>query len=854
MPYYSDLGLYTSPSPTYSPYHLTGPYSNHSSIIASSFSTRPFTGPSSRTYGRYKPHLSSISENHALRRINSPKILIHSSPKYVVPKPIKINTADIDVSVNKYRKYERPVRSPLVEKEKRSSKSPSPSLEPESPSEELPVRPIRRDRQSVRLHTVYKKESPKKEPQSPAEESSSIKRSKWRQNFRAGELEPTEVRQKKTPGEKLVEKHLLKQEEHKDETKAKPKKKESLPKSPSFHDICRAISSDTINEILNPGQPETVQRKQSRQFTDEILKQVHGETKSPEEMSKGTNLERDSGRGSLKAKKKIAKKKSNEKVTIVKEESVEDDEKPHDEEARDSGRGSIKAKKKIAKKKSNETVVLPETENKSKLQRRPTLKKIRRNSTDSSLPSIAPTTAEIEQAYQDAIRDISQVEVEEIKIKPKPIITGTVNVEVSKPNLKAVIDDVKVEEVLSPKQTNKKPRFNFTIGEVEIKEKPNAIMSQKGAVHIPKAKRPVVSNVVKKRQSAKCGQILEDIKERPKKETSAKKVVEEIKDVAKKQPKEKPVMYTAEVVVNQMSTCKKPKISSTKSKAARRVAKLEMSEEEIPYIKPDENKLESDKQEMDKKPLEETPENKLNLKSARSTLKISPKPFLNIQNAEPETTKSEKDKGDNFWDAIGQRESTYYKNRKNWLESKETREPVPTIEDVANNNDVEEENKEAASAKPTSKSSLVFKKEEVKDPELQHIFSPPPTPEPKPEPEPKKEAFVPLQSNRLSQWLNPTKKGDSKDAAPLELYATPKVIRKRHYPRPRVAPAPPPQARSESESEEESEEESSEDSSDDEYDVNVVYDSGKVGASTSSNDSGFDSTVNGNKANRRNKG
>lgn len=818
MPYYSDLGIYTSPSTPYSTLHLSGPYANHSSIIASNYIARPYSNPVTRNY-RYKPHLSTISESSALRRINSPKLAYHISPKYIVPKPIKINTADIDVSVNKYRKYERPGRSPLAttpEKEKRTTKSPSPVE-----SEELPARPIQRNRRSVRLHTVYKTDDAKESPT-------------WRDQLQLDNVDKKEERNKKTPGEKLVEKHLLKQEEEKAETKKK--RKESVSKTPSFHDICRAISSDTINEILNPGQPEEVQRKQSRQFTEELLNEVH-------QAMVAASDQRDSGKGSLKVRKHITKKKSNEKVTILKEESIEDDDDKAAEEARDSGRGSSKAKK---KKKSGEDVDVPEA-NKSKLQRRPTLRKIRRNSTDSSLPSVAPSDTEIEQAYQEAIRDISQVEVEEIKHKPKPIITGTVDIEKSKPNLKVRVDDVEVEEVLSPKQKKAaKPRFNFSIGEVEIKEKPNAVLKQKGLVSVPKEKSVVVTNLIKKKPLAKLGQILEETpkvakksvkqdenkkleeKEEAQKETVVPEVIKENEVVLKKaEPKPKPIMYTAEVIVNENAPASKARISNKKPKDTKQNAKLETPVEEAAA--------------------------QVNLKGVRSSLRVSPKPFLNIQNASAEVPKDENQNEENFWDVIGSRETVYYNNRKNWIKKQEP--TTPTIEDVANNNDVETEDKEVK-LKLTSKGSLVFKREEIEDPDLK-VFAPPTPPPPEPEPEPEKDVFVPLQSNRLSKWMHPFKKPEQYDECPIEIYATPKVIRKRHYPRPRHAPvpAPPPPPQSDSEEETSEEEEtSSSDDSEEEYDINVVYDSGKVGASTSSNDSGFDSTVNGNKNGRRNKG
>ncbi|KAF2885651.1 hypothetical protein ILUMI_20502, partial [Ignelater luminosus] len=141
------LGYYGSPSfSSYSPPYLSGPYANHSSIIAANYIRPPstYTKPLPRIRSGFTPLLATISEAHAaarpLTRITSPKLAIQSSPKFKMPRPISINTADIDVSANKYKKPKRSPRSSDSEDsekpvEKIKNKSPSPSPTPPKTTE-----------------------------------------------------------------------------------------------------------------------------------------------------------------------------------------------------------------------------------------------------------------------------------------------------------------------------------------------------------------------------------------------------------------------------------------------------------------------------------------------------------------------------------------------------------------------------------------------------------------------------------------------------------------------------------------------------------------------------------------------
>ncbi|XP_023304699.2 muscle M-line assembly protein unc-89 isoform X1 [Lucilia cuprina] len=144
MPLYTDSNYYYSggSSQLYSPYYpgsssapttsssIYNPYSStYNRAIAGSYVvpiSTPRTSSYTSTHGlsssRYQPKLSTITETSPLisaarhttlmplTRIQSPKYTSYSTPtpvhtpKYIPPRPILINTADIDVSANRYRK------------------------------------------------------------------------------------------------------------------------------------------------------------------------------------------------------------------------------------------------------------------------------------------------------------------------------------------------------------------------------------------------------------------------------------------------------------------------------------------------------------------------------------------------------------------------------------------------------------------------------------------------------------------------------------------------------------------------------------------------------------------------------
>ncbi|XP_045446261.1 probable serine/threonine-protein kinase drkD [Melitaea cinxia] len=251
--YYSGSPSYTSSPYNYgssvSPYGTSysasylnsgGNYSSHSSLggyTRASLTSRYLTS-GSRVYS---PMLSTISEKGTSSpvRINSPRrVPITSRPYYpstYTPRPININTADIDVSIDRYRnkvsdpntsgRAGLPPRrsSPIIEKDNGHDK-PNTGID-SSPGPQQTT--IKRDRTVVRLHTIKRKE--RDSPRKPSEDAKRKDTSgneqknldnvekqkeivKWREKL-ANDLTYKVPKEKKSLGAKLVEKFTLKDKE-----------------------------------------------------------------------------------------------------------------------------------------------------------------------------------------------------------------------------------------------------------------------------------------------------------------------------------------------------------------------------------------------------------------------------------------------------------------------------------------------------------------------------------------------------------------------------------------------------------------------------------------------------------------
>ncbi|XP_065174072.1 titin isoform X2 [Atheta coriaria] len=642
MPLYSS-DLYSSPSSSaYAGLYLPSAYSNHSSLLSGASSYRapivPKTIP--RFPRSYKPHLGTISEAAVISPIRkfNPGLLLqhHSSPKYKAPpKPIKINTADIDVSYNKYRKYDRKtpmatssntsaISTPAPTEIKRSPdklKSPSPptmGLATSAPkTQEVnndtnnedsgEFKPIRRDRALVRLHTVHKKDSPRKQLQNGTEPKS------WRANFYEDMKQQEKQKFKKSPGEMLVDKFLIRTEEEEKRLKQEGRKipRRVSVRKPSFQEICRVISSETINEDLNPGQPEEVVRRQSKQLSEDLFKQIR--RNSAEILKENVEILEDMLR-----QENLLEDENNNTTEILTE-----IEKPK--------------KKKVVKKKSNEKLVLDQEGggNKSGLQRRGTVKKYRRTSTDSSILSdCSQHDEDMEKAFQEAIRDISQVEVEEIRHKPKPKITATVDV-VESPSWKAVIDNVEIIE--SP--TTKKPKkfkYNVTVEEIEDAKVPPEVQSNK---HLPQMKLDLSgSALAMKRERSKSPQ--------PPLEKKQEQVLTpgEEKKLDLRKLSQPGAVFNLRMHGNQMGKISEDESPPQSMKVAPKGLKLD-------------TKVES--------PKKDSPLSKFEVGKSPSTPKV-----YDMKKSPGLASKDENKSGENFWEKIGTRESVSFDHRKKHLEEK----------------------------------------------------------------------------------------------------------------------------------------------------------------------------------------
>lgn len=247
---YSSYGSSTSPlGSSLSASYLTpgGNYSNHSSLIG--YSRTPFTPRWVPSSGRtYSPNLTTISERSTSNpiRINSPRripITTSYAASTYTPRPININTADIDVSRDRYRpKIKKSTYTPSAPVESNQNEISIISNENEPFMPRIDGKPetgidsspgvsqrstLKRGRTVVRLHTLKRRErdSPRKPQELNAEDEKTIDESiirneqntetviaqpevSWRERL-SEDLQYKDKREKKTIGEKLIEKFKI---------------------------------------------------------------------------------------------------------------------------------------------------------------------------------------------------------------------------------------------------------------------------------------------------------------------------------------------------------------------------------------------------------------------------------------------------------------------------------------------------------------------------------------------------------------------------------------------------------------------------------------------------------------------
>ncbi|XP_019530008.3 titin-like isoform X2 [Aedes albopictus] len=278
----------------------------------------------------YVPKLTPITETPltsarvtALTRANSSKFHPHTSPTYQKPRRV-INTADIDVSASRYVRDHTPKRF-LPSSPTSSFSSPEPSHTPVTSStpdptpastttsisareQELMERveqrrqrsTINRNRAVVRLNTMRARSKSRgsrgsterktphhsPEPEPSFEEDMLLfkepqsKTTSWRDQFRDElSLRPKKSEPAKSPGELLLEKHLIREGEDSPiileqiiatspvMMRRGTIRRKSAIKIPSFHEICEDINSDKLDDDLNAGE---LRRRASQIIEDEI--------------------------------------------------------------------------------------------------------------------------------------------------------------------------------------------------------------------------------------------------------------------------------------------------------------------------------------------------------------------------------------------------------------------------------------------------------------------------------------------------------------------------------------------------------------------------------------------------------
>ncbi|XP_020715125.1 mucin-4 isoform X2 [Ceratitis capitata] len=385
MPLYTDQGYYYSggSSQLYAPYYTPGLYTTPATSSSSS-SYAPYSSTYNRTFGgsyilpltpprtptyttahslasRYQPKLSTITETSALissrhggtlplTRIHSPKVSSYTAAtttntaKYVPPRPIPINTADIDVSSSRYQhhKDEKAENEKLAQQDRNGRRNSIEKKEQENTEakEESKVQEnrgrrstIKRDRPVVRLSTIRSRSKDRnratKSTSSGTDDSPETKSKvfkdlptieplhttethiSWRQKL-ADELAAAPIYPaKKSPGDLIRERYLiqdaltadLNKTEHSKEAAAKSDdnnltpltdevvieldvdptnntiRRLSIPQCPTFHDICKDISSDKIDDDLNAGELRrraSLIQEQEQEILNQLQKSASG--------------------------------------------------------------------------------------------------------------------------------------------------------------------------------------------------------------------------------------------------------------------------------------------------------------------------------------------------------------------------------------------------------------------------------------------------------------------------------------------------------------------------------------------------------------------------------------------------
>lgn len=390
--------------------------------------------------------LSTISERGTSSpvRISSPRRIPISKRSFTsssyTPRPININTADIDVSRDRYRnKPESPAPAPperdaVDQGEENGPFMPRVDGKPETGIDSSPGvqrSTIRRGRTVVRLHTIKRKE--KDSPRTAQAESSEIQQDDvptdekipvneesmpqdestelvgWREKL-SDDLTYKDKREKKTLGAKLVEKFIVKDKDSDSDNSIKEKKKkkdipESLPpQSPVIKDTgCssdRRCSIEMLAEQAN--------------LLDSLIRGENLSTATLDLSKVGITNESDS------MQQPIKRRKSNKENPL---QTTKSDQSLH------NSMKSLEDPKHFSKRRS-----LKKSLSGGSICRLDSITEFPKEAMLADLPVIEESRVSVK---RDSIK---------LRSKPKPKITGSVEVSEPKSPLKFVVENITVEE------------------------------------------------------------------------------------------------------------------------------------------------------------------------------------------------------------------------------------------------------------------------------------------------------------------------------------------------------------------------------------------------------------------------
>ncbi|XP_038210606.1 uncharacterized protein LOC119831365 isoform X2 [Zerene cesonia] len=475
--YYSGTPSYSSSSYGYSgsPYGTSysasylnsgGNYTNHSSLT-------PYTRTLSSRYllgsGRtYSPILSTISEKGTSSpvRINSPRRTPFTSRAYIpnyTSRPININTADIDVSREKYcnkarsagisTESQRPSTSINTDKESSSNVADKPNTGVDTSPGTPPQRStIKRDRPVVRLHTIKRKD--RDSPRKPIESSSVVNSSditldkdkleplKWRERL-ADDLAFKNKKEKKTIGEKLVEKFTLKD---KDDIDVDNNALDILKDKPQIVNDQITNNIEQVSVPISANATTIDNTKMGRRCSMELLAE------------QATLLDSLIRRENLSTATLDLSKIGNEKIEAKKNKEIDN-----------KKRKLINQPNPLTTTKSDHSLVSKRSSKRKSLRKSTSGENIRTLDCISEMLPLPPPPIAENAIKSDEIKSLTSNRNKKTKLKQK--ITSSVEISPPSSPLKFVVENVTVEE--KPIVKKKDIIFSAVIEDVNVTIKPN---------------------------------------------------------------------------------------------------------------------------------------------------------------------------------------------------------------------------------------------------------------------------------------------------------------------------------------------------------------------------------------------